>query len=52
MQAFVAVADLRGFAPAARRLGLSPSGVTRLVAALEDRLGARRATAATGYFRA
>src|SRR4051812_40662425 len=41
MQAFVAVADLRGFAPAARSLGLSPSGVTRLVAALEDRLGAR-----------
>ena len=41
MQAFVAVADLRGFAPAARRLGLSPSGVTRLIAALEDRLGAR-----------
>jgi DNA-binding transcriptional LysR family regulator len=41
MQAFVAVADLRGFAPAARKLGLSPSGVTRLVAALEDRLGAR-----------
>jgi DNA-binding transcriptional LysR family regulator len=41
MQAFVAVADLKGFAPAARKLGLSPSGVTRLVAALEDRLGAR-----------
>jgi DNA-binding transcriptional LysR family regulator len=41
MQAFVAVADLRGFAPAARKLGMSPSGVTRLVAALEDRLGAR-----------
>ena len=41
MQAFVTVADLRGFAPAARKLGLSPSGVTRLVAALEDRLGAR-----------
>jgi DNA-binding transcriptional LysR family regulator len=41
MQAFAAVADLRGFAPAARKLGLSPSGVTRLVAALEDRLGAR-----------
>src|ERR1700733_1278686 len=40
MQAFVAVADLRGFAPAARKLGMSPSGVTRLVAALEDRLGA------------
>ena len=41
MQAFVAVADLRGFAPAARRLGLSASAVTRLVAGLEDRLGAR-----------
>jgi DNA-binding transcriptional LysR family regulator len=41
MQAFVAVADLRGFAPAARKLGQSPSNVTRLVAALEDRLGAR-----------
>src|SRR5262249_26950363 len=41
MQAFVAVADLRGFAPAARKLKLSPSAVTRLVAALEQRLGAR-----------
>src|ERR1700728_1018565 len=41
MQAFVAVADLRGFAPAARKLGLSPSNVTRLIAELEDRLGAR-----------
>jgi DNA-binding transcriptional LysR family regulator len=41
MQAFVAVADLQGFAPAARKLGLSPSGLTRLIAALEDHLGAR-----------
>src|ERR1700748_3513306 len=41
MQAFVAVADLRGFAPAARKLGLSPSGPTRLISALEERLGAR-----------
>src|SRR4051812_31738699 len=41
MAAFVAVADLQGFAPAARKLGLSPSNVTRLVAALEERLGAR-----------
>jgi len=41
MQVFIAVADLRGFAPAARKLGLSPSAVTRLVAALEERLGAR-----------
>ena len=30
-----------GFAPAARRLGFSPSAVTRLVAGLEARLGAR-----------
>ena len=41
MQAFVAVADLKGFAPAARKLRLSPSAVTRLIAALEERLGAR-----------
>src|ERR1700761_4029009 len=41
MQAFIAVADLNGFAPAARKLGLSPSGITRLIAALEERLGAR-----------
>ncbi len=41
MQAFVTVADLRGFAPAARKLGLSPPGVTRLISALENRIGAR-----------
>ena len=41
MTAFVAVADAEGFAPAARRLGLSPSAVTRSVAALEERLGLR-----------
>src|SRR6201987_6473588 len=41
MHAFVTVAELRGFAPAARKLALSPSGVTRLIAAREDRLGAR-----------
>lgn len=41
MAAFVAVVDLHGFAPAARRLGLAPSSVTRAVAALEERLGAR-----------
>src|ERR1700743_560573 len=41
MQAFVTVADLKGFAPAARKLRLSPSAVTRLVSALENRLGAR-----------
>jgi DNA-binding transcriptional LysR family regulator len=41
MQAFVAVADLEGFAPAARKLGISASGITRLIAALEDHVGAR-----------
>src|ERR1700744_1958712 len=41
MQAFVAVADSRGVAPAARKLKLSPPAVTRLIAALEERLGAR-----------
>jgi DNA-binding transcriptional LysR family regulator len=41
MAAFVAVADLRGFAPAARRLNLSASAVTRLIAALEERLAIR-----------
>ncbi len=39
--AFVAVCDASGFAPAARRLGLSPSAVTRLVAGLEAQLGVR-----------
>src|SRR3954452_7014810 len=41
MQAFVLEADVKGFAPAARKLGLSASGVTRLIAALEERFGAR-----------
>jgi DNA-binding transcriptional LysR family regulator len=41
MSAFVAVAEQRGFSAAARRLGLSTSAVTRLVAALEERLGIR-----------
>jgi DNA-binding transcriptional LysR family regulator len=41
MNVFVAVADLQGFAPAARKLGLSTSAVTRMVAALEDKVGAR-----------
>jgi len=41
MQAYVAVCDLNGFAPAARRLGLAPSVVTRLINALEQELGVR-----------
>jgi len=40
MQAFVAVADERGFARASRRLSLSPPAVTRAIASLERRLGA------------
>jgi DNA-binding transcriptional LysR family regulator len=39
MQAFVTVAEEEGFAPAARRLGVSPPVVTRSIAALEQRLG-------------
>ena len=39
--AFIAVVDHKGFAPAARSLGVSASLVTRLVAALEERLGVR-----------
>lgn len=41
LRVFIAVAELAGFAPAARRLGLSPPTVTRAVAELEERLGAR-----------
>ena len=41
MSVFVAVAEESGFAPAARRLGLSPPSVTRAVGELEARLGAR-----------
>lgn len=41
MSAFVAVADLKGFAAAARRLGWSNATVTRQVASLEQRLGLR-----------
>lgn len=39
MQVFLAVAEHRGFAAAARRLNLSPASVTRAVAALEERIG-------------
>lgn len=41
IEVFVAVADAGDFARAAARLRLSPPAVTRAVAALEDRLGAR-----------
>jgi len=41
MAAFVRVVEAGGFSPAARALGLSPSAVSKLIARLEDRLGAR-----------
>ncbi|MDI9245338.1 LysR family transcriptional regulator [Marinobacter sp. CHS3-4] len=39
MKVFVAVAEEGGFAPASRRLNMSPPAVTRAVAALESELG-------------
>lgn len=39
MRLFVAVAEAEGFAPAARKLGVSAPAATRAVAALEQRLG-------------
>ena len=41
MAVFVGVAEEAGFAPAARRLNMSPPSVTRAVSELEARLGAR-----------
>ncbi|AUX46756.1 LysR family transcriptional regulator [Sorangium cellulosum] len=41
MRVFVAVAEEEGFAPAARRLAMSPPAVTRAVSALEERIGTR-----------
>ena len=41
MRVFIAVAETGGFAPAARLLRRSPPAVTRAIAALEERLGAR-----------
>lgn len=47
LQVFVAVADSGGFARAAARLRSSPPAVTRIVAGLEQRLGARLFTRTT-----
>lgn len=41
MTVFAVVAELGGFAPASRRLNLSPPTVTRAVSELESRIGAR-----------
>lgn len=39
MSVFVATAESRSFSAAGRKLGLSPSAVSKLIARLEDRLG-------------
>jgi LysR family transcriptional regulator, regulator for bpeEF and oprC len=44
---FAAVAETKGFAPAARRLGLSTAGVSKSVMRLEARLGVRLFTRTT-----
>jgi DNA-binding transcriptional LysR family regulator len=41
MRAFVAVAELKGFAAAARHLGSSPPAITRAIAGLEEHLSIR-----------
>ncbi|MEQ8397873.1 LysR family transcriptional regulator [Thalassobaculum sp.] len=41
IRVFIAVAEAGGFAPAARSLRQSPPAVTRAIAALEERIGAR-----------
>jgi len=41
MEVFVRVVDLGGFSAAAREFRLTPSGVSKLVSRLEERLGAR-----------
>ena len=47
LNVFLAIVDTGGFAPAARRLNLSPPAVTRAVAELEDHLGVRLLTRTT-----
>ncbi len=49
LSTFVAVADAGAFNAAARRLNLSPPAVTRLVTALEGRIGARLFTRTTRH---
>lgn len=41
MEVFLRVVDLGGFTPAARKLRLTPSGVSKLISRLEARLGSR-----------
>ncbi len=51
MAVFVAVAEEKSFAAAARRLRMSPPAVTRAVGALEERLGVRLLTRTTRLVR-
>lgn len=50
MEVFVAVVEKGGFSAAARSLGLTPSAVSKLVARLEKRLGARLISRSTRQF--
>ena len=52
MAVYVAVAEEAGFAAAARRLGMSPPAVTRAIAKLEERLGAKLLQRTTRFVRA
>lgn len=51
MTAFLAVVDTDGFSAAARKLGVSPSVITRAVSELEERLGTRLLTRTTRFVR-
>lgn len=51
MTAFLAVVDADGFSAAARKLGVSPSVITRAVTELEQRLGTRLLTRTTRFVR-
>lgn len=50
MDVFVRVVETGGFSPAARALRMSPSAVSKLVARLENRLGARLVNRSTRKF--
>ena len=52
MEVFVRVVDRGGFSAAAHELGMTPSGVSKLVARLEARLGARLFNRSTRRLRA
>lgn len=51
MSVFLAVAEAQGFAAAARLLHMSPPSVTRAVAGLEERIGARLLVRTTRHVR-